>query len=151
MSITRREFAERVAGGTALWCANNAFAREESWTSEWDRAVLISAVKRADAAYDPQEALLLHWIGPEYHYHTNLRSIRAHITRDSLDYAMNLLETGESERKYRAEKIINRMLDLQDIDPNSKWYGLWGYYMEEPPSKMSPADWNWAISTGPLC
>ncbi|HEX4807645.1 MAG TPA: hypothetical protein VH325_01870 [Bryobacteraceae bacterium] len=148
MPITRRKFAQGIAAGAALFSPNKAFAAEDGWTKEWDQAVLMSAVMRADAAYDPQETLLFHTIGPEYHYHTNLRNTRAHITRDSLDYAMNLLETGEPERKRRAERIINRMLDLQDTDPGSKWYGLWGYYMEEPASKMSPADWNWADFNG---
>ena len=146
--MTRREFTYGVAAGASLFAARQSIADADRWTPEWDRAVLMSAVKRADASYDPKEALQFHQIGPEYHYHTNLRNTRAHITRDSLDYAMNLLETGEPDRKQRAEKILDRMLDLQDTDPNSKWYGLWGYYMEEPASKMSPADWNWADFNG---
>jgi hypothetical protein len=151
--MTRREFTYKLAAGcVALAGTEASFSQgthaNTTWTKDWDRAVLLSAVKRADASFDPKEGLLFHTIGPEYHYHTNLRSTRAHITRDSLDYAMNLLETGEPDRKRRAEEVLTRMLDLQDTDPNSKWYGLWGYYMEEPASKMSPADWNWADFNG---
>ena len=32
--------------------------------------------------------------------------------------------------------------------PASKWYGIWGYYLEEAPDTMPEADWNWADSLG---
>ncbi len=118
------------------------------WTAKWDRAVLLAAVERMDARFDPAEMLISQKIGPEYHYHTSLRNTTAHLTRDSLDYALLLLETGEEQRRRRGMAILDRILTLQDTDTKSQWYGLWGYYLEEPASKMSPADWNWADFLG---
>jgi hypothetical protein len=100
MLVTRRDFAQGLAAGIYLLSAKNAFCAEAAWTQEWDHAVLMNAVKQGDAKYDPKEDLLFHDIGPEYHYHTNLRDTRAHITRDSLDYAMNVLETGRRGRNF---------------------------------------------------
>jgi hypothetical protein len=142
--LTRREFAAGLAAGTSLL----ASASPGKWTNEWDKALLENAVAAQDQAYDPAESMLVRPVGAEYHYHTNIRSSRAHPTRDSLDYALNLLETGKRERQKRAFAVLERLLALQDTDPNSKWYGLWGYYMEEPADKMSPADWNWADFNG---
>ncbi len=85
---------------------------------------------------------------PGYRYHTNLRDRQVHPTRDSLEYALTLLEEGSAERVARAKKVLERVLPLQVKDPASKWYGIWGYYLEEPPEKMSPADWNWADFNG---
>lgn len=101
-----------------------------------------------NAAFDPRESLLARKVGAEYRYHTNLRSTVAHPTRDSLDYALLLLEADAKSERARA--ILDRILKLQEADPESKWYGLWGYYLEEPAPKMSPADWNWADFLGAL-
>lgn len=143
--MTRRDFAASLSAAAAAVAAPG-----QHWTSEWDRAVLLGAVQRAEPAFDAAESLLVREVGPEYHYHTNMRSARVHPTRDSLDFALTLLETGEPERRDRAFQIIERMVSLQETDPASKWYGLWGYYLEEPAPKMSPADWNWADFNGSL-
>ena len=121
-----------------------------SWTDAWDNALILAAVERQDSTFDPQEWMLKRHAGPEYRYHTNMRSRDVHPTRDSLDYALMLLEAGGDERLRRAEKIIERLLALQDTNPESRWYGIWGYYLEEPAPKMSPADWNWADFNGSL-
>jgi hypothetical protein len=133
-----------LAASGCLFAAGNP----EKWTAEWDRALLKNAVDEQDREFDQAESMLARPVGAEYHYHTNIRSTRAHPTRDSLDYSLNLLETGDPERRKRALAVLERLLALQDTDPGSKWYGLWGYYMEEPASKMSPADWNWADFNG---
>ena len=123
-------------------------AAAEEWTEEWDRAVLRGALAADDEAYDPAERMLTRKIGAQYQYHTNLRSMTAHPTRESLEYALYLLEDGSDERQRRALEVLDRVLPLQDTAETSQWYGLWGWYLEEPPSKMSPADWNWADFNG---
>ncbi len=40
------------------------------------------------------------------------------------------------------------MAALQETDPGSKFYGIWGYYLEEPAPRMFRADWNWADFNG---
>jgi hypothetical protein len=145
MPLTRRHFCAATAGAPIL-----AAAESSAWSPAWDQALVSAAVAAQDAAYDPAEHLLTRTIGAEYHYHTNLRSRAAHPTRDSLDYALLLLEAGGEARTRRAHDIITRMVALQETDPATKWYGIWGYYMEEPAPKMSPADWNWADFNGSL-
>ena len=87
-------------------------------------------------------------LGPEYHYHTRLRDGRVHATRDSADYALLLLEEGSDASLNRARKVLGRVLGLQVVQPQSPWYGIWGYYLEEPADRMAPADWNWADFIG---
>lgn len=85
-----------------------------------------------------------------YNYHSALRNTIVHPTRDSLDYALLLLEAGGADRAARASRIIERVIGLQETDPAGKFYGIWGYYLEEPAPKMSPADFNWADFNGSL-
>jgi hypothetical protein len=118
------------------------------WPAEWDQILNEKACQNYDAVFDEAAAMTTRVLGPTYQYHTRLRDMRAHPTRESLDYALCLLESGKRERFPRAFRILNRVLALQDTDPESKWYGIWGWYMEEPPSQMAPADWNWADFNG---
>ena len=144
MKLSRRSLLAAPLGAAAL------AADPQRWTARWDRAILTAAVERTDPAFDPAENLLRQKLGPEYHYHTNLRDASVHPTRESLDYALLLLETNDDARRQRALAILDRVLALQDAGPDSRWLGLWGYYSEEPASKMSPADWNWADFLGAL-
>ncbi len=142
--MTRRDLlvgTGMVLGAAARLNASNP----EPWTAEHDRLLIRSAVHYLDSQYDPREKMLVRHVGAEYNYHSTLRSQEAHPTRESLLYSLLLLETGETGR---AAAVLDRLLDLQDTRSDSKWYGIWGYYLEEPPSKMSPADWNWADFNG---
>ena len=134
----------------ALPGAASIASASSRWTAEWDRALVDAAVRRLDETYDPREQMIARPLGPQYQYHTNLRATTAHPTRDSLEYALLLLAAGGEERFHRAGQVLNRVIALQDQDPASKWYGIWGWYMEEPPPRMSPADWNWADFNGSL-
>lgn len=98
--------------------------------------------------FDAGEDMVRKTLGPGYQYHTNLRSTVAHATRESLDYALTLLLNPTEGNVARAVRILRRVVALQVKDPASKWYGIWGWYLEEPPEKMSPADWNWADFNG---
>ncbi|MEK7405811.1 MAG: hypothetical protein AAB225_11940 [Acidobacteriota bacterium] len=143
MRVTRRETCCLLTAAAA----RAAVAAPQPWSPEWDRALILAAVEQQDPSFDPRESMLMRRVGGEYHYHTGVRREVVHPTRDSLAYALLLLEAGRAER---ALKIIERMAALQETDPGSKWYGLWGYYLEEPAPKMSPADWNWADFNGAL-
>ncbi|MBI3679458.1 MAG: hypothetical protein HY235_03595 [Acidobacteria bacterium] len=140
--MTRRELI--TSAGVAL------APGEPRWNAEWDRTVLESAVRRQEASFDAGEQMLVAQLGPEYRYHTALGNQRVHPTRDSLDFALLLLELGEQERLGRARAIVDRVISLQNTGADSRWYGIWGWYMEEPPEKMAPADWNWADFLGSL-
>jgi len=103
-----------------------------------------------DPRYDDDVGMLATtWHSPGYHT-TVANGARAHPTRDSLTYALALLQSGESERAERAGRIVGKVLTLQDTNPDSKTYGIWPWLLEEPLSKMSPPDWNWAAFCGAL-
>ncbi|MBI5083288.1 MAG: hypothetical protein HZB13_01645 [Acidobacteria bacterium] len=145
--MLRRQFAFTPALAAAS-CARQV--EPTGWPARWDRILVRKAVEASDHRYDPDKAMIQAILGPEYRYHTRLRECRAHPTRDSLDYALLLLEESSKPRVARAQAILDRVLNLQVVDPSSKWYGIWGWYMEEPPDKMAPADWNWADFNGSL-
>ncbi len=81
-------------------------------------------------------------------YHTALTVGFVHPTRDSLGYAVGLLDTGRPADLERAVAIVRRMVALQDSDPASRTYGIWSWFLEEPLAKMSPPDFNWADFNG---
>jgi hypothetical protein len=121
---------------------------DHGWSQAWDQAVLEAALARWDRDYDPKAFLLGSHRGPEYNYQSGLRNIVVHPTRESLEYALLLLESGETFRRERALNILDRDLQLQETDPNSRWCGVWPYYLEEPLAQMSAADLNWADFNG---
>ena len=107
-----------------------------------DRALALS-----HAQYDPVEHMLRRpFSSPGYH--TTLTGGFVHPTRDSLAYAVGLLDTGRAADLERAVAIIGRVVALQDTDPAGKTYGIWSWFLEEPLAKMSPPDFNWADFNG---
>lgn len=102
-------------------------------------------LKVQDAHYDP-EARLPWRLSRSNGYHTRLPAgTRVHETRESTDYAIALLQTGRADR---AHEVLDTLTALQVTDPTDEHYGIWGYFMEEPPDQMAPADWNWADFIG---
>ncbi len=98
-----------------------------------------------DEVYSAEHSMLgLSWKGPDYHTRVP-NGAWVHPTRESLDYALRLLQSG---RKERAAVIVSKVLTLQDTDPTSKTYGIWPWLLEEPLAEMDPPDWNWADFCG---
>jgi hypothetical protein len=144
--ITRRQLA--AVPLTAAACGQPK--QETGWPAAWDRLLLEQSIKATSLTFDPSAQMISAILGPEYRYHTKLRQVRAHPTRESLEYALYLLEEGSQPSVERAHHILDTVLPLQVTDPESQWYGIWGWYREEPPDKMAPADWNWADFNGSL-
>ena len=91
-------------------------------------------------------------LGAPYHgpgYHSRYpEGAWAHATRESLDYALALLRSGETGHAERAAAIIAKVLTLQETDPTARTYGIWPWLLEEPLDQMAPPDWNWADFCG---
>ena len=101
-----------------------------------------------DARYSEERRMLgTRWEGPGYHTRVP-NGTWAHPTRESLDYALGLLVSGDPARTERAASVIDGVLSLQDTAPTSKTYGIWPWLLEEPLSEMDPPDWNWADFCG---
>jgi hypothetical protein len=110
-------------------------------------ARLDRALTTWNSQYDPAERMIRRpFSSPGYH--TTLTGGFVHPTRDSLAYAVGLLDTGRPADLARAVDVIRRVVALQDTDPARKTYGIWSWFLEEPLEKMSPPDWNWADFNG---
>jgi hypothetical protein len=119
----------------------------ELFSSPQQKEAFLKALREQDKRYDPAEHMIRRpFSSPGYH--TTLKGGFVHPTRDSLNYAVALLDSGQPERLERAEQILRRVIALQDQDPSSRTYGIWSWFMEEPLDKMSPPDWNWADFCG---
>jgi hypothetical protein len=129
--------------------AANLLATDSSgWTTEWDEALISRQIATLGKDYDPVVQMLSAYHGSEYSYQSNVRDRMVHPTRNSLEYASLLLYSSDSEHKNRAFSIIQRMLSNQVQDPGSRYFGLWGWYLEELPDQMHSADFNWADFNG---
>jgi hypothetical protein len=103
---------------------------------------------KLDEKYDDASQMVWSTV-PEGHYHCGLEpGRRAHHTRESLSYAIELLASGQTERQTRAGEIVVQVLSLQDPDPTSKTYGIWPMYLEEPLGALAVPDWNYADFIG---
>lgn len=119
-----------------------------AWSAaEYDRTLLRAALSEGDRCWDP-EANLLQIEAPYNPIHTHIKGGVAHPTRNSLQYALLLLERGGAGDAERAHAVILRIAQLQDRSVESATYGIWGYYAEETAAEMDPADWNWADFLG---
>lgn len=82
-------------------------------------------------------------------YHTRIADgALVHDIRKSMDYALLCLEDGSADRVARAHAVVGAVLELQVKDPLDQHFGIWGWFAEEPPKQMNPADFNWADFIG---
>ncbi len=109
---------------------------------------LAEFLSACEQAYHPGMHMLGQtWNGPGYHTRIP-NGTWAHPTRESLDYALALLDSGQPADVARAAEIVGAVLALQDTDPTSRTYGIWPWLAEEPLPEMAPPDWNWADFCG---
>lgn len=118
------------------------------WTAAEDRLCLSRYLRAADQRYDPKACLLSSRATATYH--SRLRGAKVHETRGSGAYALALLDSGSPAALQQAQEIWLELTGLQDVDPDSRTYGIWSYYREEPLDRMAPPDWNWADFLGEL-
>jgi len=144
--MLRARLRPRLSAFTLLIGATSALA---AWTppDTAQLARLDRALAPSHAQYDPAEQMLRRpFSSPGYH--TALTGGFVHGTKDSLAYAVGLLDTGRPADLERAVAVIRRVVGLQDSDPASKTYGIWSWFLEEPLARMSPPDFNWADFNG---
>ncbi len=96
---------------------------------------------------DEHQMLGMPFRSPGYHSQVP-QGTWVHPTRQSLAYAVALVDRGGPEDLTRAEKILRKILTLQVTDPDHAYYGIWPWLLEEPVDKMAPPDRNWADFLG---
>src|ERR1700677_5127258 len=105
--------------------------------SSAQRSRLKRALNRERLTYDPTERMVrLPFSSPGYH--TTLKGGWVHPTRESLIYAVSLMDSEDSVEQEMALGIFDRVLELQDTDPANNTYGIWPWFMEEPLAQMAP-------------
>ncbi len=77
-------------------------------------------------------------------YHSRLVNCDVHEYRESFELAYMLLNRDADGDRAIAYDILYRIIPKQDINPESKTYGIWAYYLEEDLEQMNPPDWNMA-------
>lgn len=101
-------------------------------------------IEHAEERFDPKEDMLTvrqtKWAGG---YHTRKTGI-LHPLRDAVEYADAIFQTGEEKWYPRGERILRKIVSLQDTRAESKTCGLWPYYLEENLESMIHPDYNWA-------
>lgn len=113
-----------------------------------EQRLLIRKMQTLEHRYDPELQMLRSpFSSPGYH--TTLKEAEfIHSTRDSLSYALGLLDTGLVPYEQRAFDIIGQVASLQDTDRSHDTFGIWSWFYEEPLAQMAPPDWNWADFCG---
>ena len=71
-----------------------------------------------------------------------------HAVLYNFEYAVLALRLGPEDRRQRALAMLEKLLELQDRDPLSPFYGVWPWLLEESLERMAPPDWNWADFCG---
>ncbi|MBT3601921.1 MAG: hypothetical protein HN521_02540 [Candidatus Latescibacteria bacterium] len=108
----------------------------------------LKALEKRHEEYDPEERLVKRYMGGAYSYNHYARNMDVHPTRESLGYAVALLDTYDDSFLDRAQDVLRRIIDIQEDDPNHQHYGVWPHLMEEPLGKGPYVDRNWADFLG---
>ncbi len=120
-----------------------------SGLTDSERTQLHKAVAQAREDYDADQRMLrTPFASPGYH--TTHTGATVHETRQSLKFAVALLDTGFAQDLADAIDIFDKVISLQDQDPESDTYGIWPWFLEETIAEMDPPDWNWADFCGAL-
>lgn len=115
--------------------------------SQLERKLLHTIVSQTLKDYDPASRMLRSAFSSPG-YHTTYTGSTVHETRQSLKFAVALLDTGAKANLKIATDILERVINLQDQNPENDTYGIWPWFLEESISKMNPPDWNWADFCG---
>lgn len=82
-------------------------------------------------------------------YHTSIKQEQyVHPLWPNSTYALALLDSGLSQLQGRAFSILEKVVSLQDRNPEHATCGIWSYFFEEPLEEMEAPDWNWADFIG---
>jgi hypothetical protein len=112
-----------------------------------EREAVRLAVENANQTYNPEVQMYKsEFSSPGYH--TTLKEGEVHRTRGSIRRAVALLDTYDETLRERAIRVIDKVISLQETDPENDYFGIWPWFLEEPIAQMAPPDRNWADFCG---
>lgn len=116
--------------------------------SDLHKTWLLDKVREMEPLYNPDIRMLRQpFRSPGYH--TTLKNMKeVHPTRETMIYALALLDTELPEYEQRAFDIMEQLVSMQDQHRDHETYGIWPWFYEESLEQMSPPDWNWADFLG---
>ncbi|MDR0703910.1 MAG: hypothetical protein LBF88_02875 [Planctomycetaceae bacterium] len=113
--------------------------------------VLLEQIKRMQTNIDSQNGLPWGTHGVAKGYHSNFeKGTRVHPTRAAMDYAAYFLASPLKEHQNQGRTLLEKVLALQDKNPESKTFGVWSWYAEESLAQMAYVDYNWADFQGAI-
>ncbi len=113
------------------------------------RPLLTRMAACGDAHFDPDWSLLKLSVYRNIHTEHIPAGTLWHPIRESLHYALILLERDEPGDVERAHAILHKVISLQSIsDPSDLRYGLWHYFADEAVEAWPFPDLNWADFNG---
>lgn len=114
-----------------------------------EKKMLIRYIENLEPSYNPEmRAVTEPFSSPGYHTTLTSEIGNVHKTRIAATYALALLDSGEDQYLRRACDVLERLVHMQDKNPESPTFGIWSWFYEEPLARMSPPDWNWADFIG---
>ncbi|MDR2346050.1 MAG: hypothetical protein LBE18_08285 [Planctomycetaceae bacterium] len=135
---------------TLFFILNSFVSAAEKSISEREQLIL-NIIKRHDDEIDSSNGLPWGTHKAAKGYHSNFeRGTRVHPTRAAMERAIFLLASPYLNHHEEGNKILSKTLDFQDRDPNSKTFGVWPWYFEEPLNRMAAVDYNWADFQGAI-
>lgn len=114
-----------------------------------EQQLIIRCIEAQEASYNPEmHAVTEPFSSPGYHTTLTAEIGHVHKTRTAAYYALALLDSGMPAYRERANTVLEKLVEAQDVNPDHKTFGTWSWFYEEPLSAMSPPDWNWADFIG---
>ena len=110
---------------------------------------LLQTIERNESSVDPETGFLWGSHTQPKGYHSWFdRGAKVRPTRDAMNYAAMLIAGPREEHQNQGCLLLEKVIDLQDQDPESATFGIWSWYYEEPLAEMAAPDYNWADFLG---
>ena len=110
---------------------------------------LLQAIAKNEPNIDPETGLLWGRHTQPKGYHSRFdNGANVRPTRDAMNHAALLIASPGEEHQTEGRRLLEKVIDLQDQNPESPTFGIWSWYYEEPLTEMAAPDYNWADFLG---
>ncbi|MCL2119967.1 MAG: hypothetical protein FWH27_16235 [Planctomycetaceae bacterium] len=110
---------------------------------------LLQAIVRNEPSLDPETGFLWDTHAQPKGYHSQFdEGTKVRPTREAMNFAAMLIASPEDEHQLQGCTLLEKVIGLQDQDPDSATFGIWPWYYEEPLVDMAAPDYNWADFLG---
>ncbi len=112
---------------------------------------LLQIIEKNERKIDPETGFLWDSHTQPKGYHSQFEyGTRVRPTRETINHAATLIASPREEHHVQGRQLLEKIIDLQDQNPESETFGLWPWYYEEPLPEMAAPDFNWADFLGAI-